>query len=310
MLHPVLFYQLNAGFADMAFHKICIVGLGLIGSSLVHALRKNGVCGDVWGYDNSADICARAKAINLMPNITEDLEQAVSGADFIVMCVPVGVVGEVACSLMPYCKSGAVLSDVSSVKGAVITAVTPHLRDDIHFIPAHPIAGTENSGPEAGFPELFKDRWCIITPVDESSVCKDALNNLKAMWQACGSDVETMTPSHHDRILAITSHLPHLIAYTIVGTATDLADDIKSEVIKYSASGFRDFTRIAASDPTMWRDIFLNNQDAVLDVIQRFSEDLSGLQKAIRRGNGDALFEFFTKTRDIRKAVIEAKQEE
>lgn len=293
----------------MVFNKISIIGLGLIGSSLARAVQENDLCAHISGYDLSADVCTRAQAIDLMPHITNDIAEAVSDADLIVLCVPVGVVGEAVSALMPHCKAGAILSDVGSVKGSVIEAVLPHMRDDVHFIPAHPIAGTENSGPEAGFATLFKNRWCIITPPEEIKVDQEALDALTTLWQGCGSDVEVMTPKHHDKILAITSHLPHLIAYTIVGTATDLEDDIKSEVIKFSASGFRDFTRIAASDPTMWRDIFLNNKDAVLDIIQRFNEDLTELQKAVRRGNGEALFDFFSKTRDIRRAVIEAKQE-
>ncbi len=288
------------------FKKICIIGLGLIGSSIAHAARRAHPAMTVTGYDASADIRTRAAALGVFSAIPDAIGEAVSGADLIILCVPVGAMGEVAAQIAPHCQSGAVVSDVGSVKKSVIEAVQPHLPKDVIFIPAHPIAGTEHSGPEAGFADLFTGRWCILTPLEGTdAVVTEAL---KSLWQSFGSIVEFMSPKYHDRTLAITSHLPHLIAYTIVGTATELEKDIQAEVIKFSAGGFRDFTRIAASDPTMWRDIFLNNQEAVLDILQRFNEDLTALQKAIRQGKGEELFDFFTKTREVRRRIIEAKQ--
>jgi len=237
---------------------------------------------------------------------TGDLADAVSDADFVLLATPVGTYAEIAEAMAPYLKKGAIVSDVGSVKMAVVRDVGPFIPEGVHFVPGHPIAGTEHSGPTAGFPELFQGRWCILTPPpgqDEAAVDK-----VRAVWESAGSMVEIMEPAHHDRVLAITSHLPHLIAYTIVGTATDLEGTLQQEVIKFSASGFRDFTRIAASDPVMWRDIFLNNKEAVLDVIQRFSEDLTALQRAIRWGEGDKLEELFTRTRAVRRSIIDAKQ--
>lgn len=288
------------------FNKICIVGLGLIGSSIARAVKRTHPAVQITGYDASEDVRNRARAIALMPEIPNTIDAALHDADLVILCVPVGAMGAAARDAVPHMKAGAVLSDTGSVKSEVIAAIRPHLRADITFIPAHPIAGTEHSGPEAGFADLFVGRWCILTPLDGTP---DApLTALRELWRGFGSKMEDMPPARHDRTLAITSHLPHLIAYTIVGTATELENDIQSEVIKFSAGGFRDFTRIAASDPTMWRDIFMNNQEAVLEILQRFSEDLSGLQKAIRQGKGDVLFDFFTKTRNVRRAVIEAKQ--
>jgi cyclohexadieny/prephenate dehydrogenase len=231
----------------------------------------------------------------------------VAGADLVIMCIPVGACGETAREIAPHLAKGAVISDVGSVKGSVARDVAPHLPDHVHFIPAHPVAGTEHSGPDAGFAELFINRWCILTP-PEGTVA-DATEKLRAFWAGLGARVEIMTPDHHDLVLAITSHVPHLIAYNIVGTAADLETVTQSEVIKYSASGFRDFTRIAASDPTMWRDIFLNNREAVLEMLGRFNEDLAALQRAVRWGDGDALFNLFTRTRAIRRSIIEAGQD-
>lgn len=294
------------------FKNISIIGLGLIGSSIIHACLAQGDKYTITGFDANEDIKKRARAIDLIPNegIKDSAEDAVKDADLVILCVPVGASARAAKAILPHMKQGAVLSDVGSVKEKVVQDIAPVMhslgREDIHFIPAHPIAGTENSGPEAGFAELFAGRWLILTPAEE--VNKKALENLTAFWTSFDSKVEIMSAAHHDKVLGITSHLPHLIAYTIVGTATDLEEDIKSEVIKFSASGFRDFTRIAASDPTMWRDIFLGNKDAVLDILQRFNEDLTELQKSIRRGEGDKLFDFFTKTREIRRGVIDAGQ--
>ena len=228
-------------------------------------------------------------------------------ADLVIMAAPVGAYGGLAKAMAPVLKQGAIVSDVGSVKSAVLRDVGPHLPNGVHFIPAHPISGTEQSGPEAGFAELFDNRWCIVTPPPGADA--DALERLKEFWRRLGSQVDAMDPHHHDLVLAITSHVPHLIAYNIVGTADDLASVTQSEVIKYSAGGFRDFTRIAASDPTMWRDVFLNNKDAVLEVLGRFSEDLSALQRAIRWGDGDALFNLFTRTRAIRRGIIDAGQD-
>jgi cyclohexadieny/prephenate dehydrogenase len=294
------------------FKKISIIGLGLIGSSIIHAMKAQGDLYQVTGYDANEDIRQRARDINLIPNegIKDTAREAVQDADLVILCVPVGVSADVCRDIASFMKQGAVLSDVGSVKEKVIQDVMPVLeeleRQDIHFVPAHPIAGTENSGPEAGFAELFSGRWCILTPTDEAN--EQAVADLSALWEGFGSKVEIMSADHHDKVLGITSHLPHLIAYTIVGTATDLEEDIKSEVIKFSASGFRDFTRIAASNPTMWRDIFLGNKEAVLDILQRFNEDLTELQKSIRRGEGEKLFDFFSKTREIRRGVIDAGQ--
>ncbi|HYD29271.1 MAG TPA: prephenate/arogenate dehydrogenase family protein, partial [Azospirillaceae bacterium] len=244
--------------------------------------------------------------LGIVDEAATDAARMVAGADLVVLCTPVGTYAEVAEAIAPHLKPGAILSDVGSVKMAVVRDIGPFVPEGVHFIPGHPIAGTEHSGPEAGFAELFRGRWFILTPPAGTS--EEAVEKLAELWRRCGSQVEVMDPAHHDRVLAITSHLPHLIAYTIVGTATDLEEDTKSEVIKFSASGFRDFTRIAASDPIMWRDIFLNNREAVLEIIQRFTEDLTALQRAIRWGEGDKLEELFTRTRAIRRAIIDAKQ--
>jgi len=289
------------------FDKIAVIGLGLIGSSLCHAVRRNGLSGHIAGYARSSDTREKAIEIGFVDSVHESAGLAVEDADLVIICTPIGVYEAIARDISGSLKTGAILSDVGSVKKAVIDAFEGHVPEGVHFIPAHPIAGTEESGPEAGFAELFDDRWCILTP--ESGVDVQAVGKLTRFWEACGSDVEVMSAEHHDLVLAITSHLPHLIAYNIVGTVTELEEDTKSEVIKFSASGFRDFTRIAASDPTMWRDIFLNNKEAVLEVLGRFNEDLSELQRAVRRGDGDKLHRLFSSTRDVRRGILELGQD-
>jgi cyclohexadieny/prephenate dehydrogenase len=289
------------------FDKIAIIGLGLIGSSIAHAARRGGLAKEISGHDASPDVLDRAGKIGFCDTLHADIGDCVEGAQLVILCTPVGAYKQVAEQIAPSLAKGAILSDVGSVKGAVIRDVGPFVPQDVHFIPAHPIAGTEFSGPEAGFASLFDGRWTILTPGPRSD--KQAVARLKAFWQGLGSQVDVMEWSHHDLVLAITSHLPHLIAYNIVGTAHDLEKVTEGEVIKYSASGFRDFTRIAASDPTMWRDIFLNNRDAVLEVLGRFNEDLAVLQRAVRNGDGQFLFDFFTRNRAIRKAIIEQGQD-
>lgn len=290
-----------------AFDKIAIIGLGLIGASIAHAARRGKLAGTIAGFDTDADVRARSRALGFCDQVTDSAADAVTGAGLVILCVPVGACGQAARQIAPYLGAGTILSDTGSVKGAVIADVGPHVPNGVAFIPAHPIAGTEFSGPEAGFASLFDGRWAILTPPPGTD--EQALARLKAFWQGLGSQVEVMDAGHHDLVLAITSHLPHLIAYNIVGTAHDLERVTEGEVIKYSAGGFRDFTRIASSDPTMWRDVFLNNRDAVLDVLGRFNEDLAVLQRAIRDGDADKLFAFFTRTRAIRRAIIEVGQE-
>jgi cyclohexadieny/prephenate dehydrogenase len=288
------------------FNKAVIIGIGHIGSSLSRVIKRDGLAAELVAFDRNDLHRQQAVELGAADRATGDLADAVSDADFVLLATPVGTYAEIAEAMAPYLKKGAIVSDVGSVKMAVVRDVGPFIPEGVHFVPGHPIAGTEHSGPTAGFPELFQGRWCILTPPpgqDEAAVDK-----VRAVWESAGSMVEIMEPAHHDRVLAITSHLPHLIAYTIVGTATDLEGTLQQEVIKFSASGFRDFTRIAASDPVMWRDIFLNNKEAVLDVIQRFSEDLTALQRAIRWGEGDKLEELFTRTRAVRRSIIDAKQ--
>lgn len=289
------------------FEKVALIGIGLIGSSLSHVMRQRGVTTVISGYARSAQTRNKARELGLVHSIHETASDAVSGADLVILCSPVGTYSALAKEICSSLKPGAILTDVGSVKGAVVRDVLPFVPADVHFIPGHPIAGTEQSGPESGFAELFQNRWSIITPLPGANA--DAVSRLIAFWKACGSNVEIMTPEHHDLVLAITSHLPHLIAYNIVSTAADLEEVTDSEVIKYSAGGFRDFTRIAASDPTMWRDVFLNNKDAVLEMLGRFSEDLSALQRAIRWGDGDTLFNIFSRSRAIRRSIIAAGQD-
>jgi cyclohexadieny/prephenate dehydrogenase len=289
------------------FDRVALIGIGLIGSSLAHAMRKHKLAGEITGYARSEATRAKAMEISLVDKVFPTAAETVKDADLVILCSPVGTYGELAREIGPRLSPGAILTDVGSVKGAVVRDVLPHVPRDVNFIPGHPIAGTEQSGPESGFAELFINRWCILTPLPDSDT--GAVERLADFWRACGSNVEVMTPEHHDLVLAITSHLPHLIAYNIVSTAADLEEVTSSEVIKYSAGGFRDFTRIAASDPTMWRDVFLNNKDAVLEMLGRFSEDLSALQRAIRWGDGDMLFDVFARSRQIRRGIIEAGQD-
>jgi len=289
------------------FDKVALIGVGLIGSSMAHAMRRKGVAGHIAGYTHRAETLERARKIGFCDSLHLDVAACVADADLVVLATPVGSYGEIAKAAAPHLKPGAILSDVGSVKSAVIRDVGPFVPEGVHFIPAHPIAGTEQSGPEAGFAELFDGRWCILTPPPGADAA--AVEKLAGFWRALGSEVDQMEARHHDLVLAITSHLPHLIAYNIVGTADDLEAVTQTEVIKYSAGGFRDFTRIAASDPTMWRDVFLNNREAVLEMLGRFNEDLNVLQRAIRWGDGDALYNFFTRTRAIRRSIIDAGQD-
>jgi len=289
------------------FRRVAILGIGLIGSSIAHAIRAKKLAEHVTGYAKTEATRAKALELGLVDAVFPSAVEAVSGADLIILCSPVGSYADLAREIAPGLMDGAILTDVGSVKGAVVRDVLPHVPAGVHFIPGHPIAGTEQSGPESGFAELFVNRWCILTPLADADPA--AVERLSAFWRACGSNVEVMTPEHHDLVLAITSHLPHLIAYNIVSTAADLEEVTSSEVIKYSAGGFRDFTRIAASDPTMWRDVFLNNKDAVLEMLGRFSEDLSALQRAIRWGDGEALFNIFNRSRQIRRSIIAAGQD-
>ena len=289
------------------FGKLTLIGAGLIGSSIAHAARRANLAGHIAAYIPRPETRARAEKAGFANSLHADLEPAVTDADCVVLATPIGTYKSLAENIAPYLKPGAILTDVGSVKGVVVNEVGPHVPPGVNFIPGHPVAGTEHSGPEAGFAELFDGRWCILTPVPGTD--SQALERLKTFWQRCGSSVEIMEAKHHDLVLAITSHVPHLIAYNIVGTAADLETVTQSEVIKYSASGFRDFTRIAASDPTMWRDIFLNNREAVLEMLGRFNEDLAALQRAVRWGDGDALFNLFTRTRAIRRSIIEAGQD-
>jgi cyclohexadieny/prephenate dehydrogenase len=288
------------------FARVAVIGIGLIGSSLVRVMRRDGLAGHIAVCARRAETLAKALELGLADSATDDPLAAIEGADLVVLATPIGAYGAIAEAIGPGLKPGAIVTDVGSTKGSVIRDVTPHLPEGVHFVPAHPIAGTENSGPEAGFDSLFEGRWCILTPPEGCD--PQAVEAVAALWRCAGSMIERMDAAHHDQVLAITSHLPHLIAYTIVGTATDLEDDLQNEVIKFSAAGFRDFTRIAASDPVMWRDVFLHNKEAVLDVLARFTEDLTAMQRAIRRGEGDTLEQCFTRTRAIRRGIVEAHQ--
>lgn len=288
------------------FERVAIIGIGLIGSSLARAIRTHGLATAVTCADANPAHAERARALGIVDEAHTDPTEAARGADLVVLCTPIGAYAEVARAIAPVLPPGAIVSDVGSVKQAAVAAIQPHLPEGVHLVPGHPIAGTEKSGPDAGFADLFPGRWFILTPLEGGD--ETVTRKVADLWRRCGMTVERMSPEHHDRVLAITSHLPHLIAYTIVGTATNLEDQLRQEVIKYSASGFRDFTRIAASDPTMWRDVFLNNREAVLDSLQRFTEDLTALQRAIRWGEGDTLYRLFEQTRDIRRGVVEARQ--
>lgn len=289
------------------FDRVCLIGLGLIGSSLSHAMRRNKLAGHIAGYARSEETRETAVGIGLVDSMHGSAAEAVADASLVILCTPVGANRDIAREISGFLKPDGILTDVGSVKAAVVRDVLPFVPENVHFVPGHPIAGTEQSGPRSGFADLFSNRWCILTPTPGCS--PDAVSRLEEFWRACGSNVEIMTPEHHDLVLAITSHLPHLIAYNIVATAGDLEEVTSSEVIKFSAGGFRDFTRIAASDPTMWRDVFLNNRSAVLEVLGRFSEDLSALQRAIRWGDGETLHALFTRAREIRRSIIAAGQD-
>jgi cyclohexadieny/prephenate dehydrogenase len=289
------------------FKRIALIGFGLIGGSIARAARAQGLVDEIVTTARSAKTRARVVELGVVDAVVETNAEAVKEADLVILCIPVGACGAVAQEIATHLKPGAIVSDVGSVKSAVVRDMAPHLPANVHFVPAHPVAGTEHSGPDSGFAELFINRWCILTPPEGAD--QGAVAKLRAFWAAIGAKVEVMTPDHHDLVLAITSHLPHLIAYTIVGTADELAQVTSSEVIKFSAGGFRDFTRIAASDPTMWRDVFLANKDAVLEMLGTFNEDLSKLTRAIRRSDGEALFDHFTRTRAIRRGIVETGQD-
>jgi len=289
------------------FDRIALIGIGLLGSSIALAVRRAGLADHIAVQSRRQETVEAARQLGLGDSYGTDPAQAVAGADLVIACVPVGAFAAVAEAIAPNLEPGAIVTDVGSVKRSVISQMQPHLPDNVHFVPAHPVAGTEQSGPQAGFAELFDNRWCILTP--PAGTDPKAVERTQAFWEALGMNVEIMDAGHHDLVLAITSHIPHLIAYNIVGTASDVGDVTQTEVMKYAAGGFRDFTRIAASDPTMWRDVFLHNKDAVLEMLGRFSEDLTALQRAIRWGDGEALFDLFTRTRDIRRGIIDAGQE-
>ena len=289
------------------FDRLCIIGIGLIGSSLLRGARVHGLAKTLVAADLSPDVRRRVEELGIADITLADAGEAVKGADCVICCVPSGAFAAVGAAIGPHLEPGAVVTDTGSVKGAVIAQLAPHMPAGVHLVPAHPVAGTEHSGPDAGFAELFENRWCIFTPAADADPA--AVAKLRAFWEGLGARIEVMTAEHHDLVLAITSHVPHLIAYNIVGTADDLEAVTQSEVIKFSAGGFRDLTRIAASDPTMWRDVFLNNKQAVLEVLGRFTEDLAYLQRAIRWGEGDKLFELFARTRAVRRSIIDIGQE-
>jgi cyclohexadieny/prephenate dehydrogenase len=289
------------------FEKLALIGIGLIGSSIARGARLKGLAKTIAISTRRKETLDEARALGLGDSYSLDPVEAVKHADLVILCIPVRSYGAVMEKIGPHLEPGAILSDVGSVKQSVIKAMAPHVPKGVHLIPGHPIAGTEHSGPAAGFAELFINRWCVLTP--DKGVDAAAVSKLSALWTALGSNVEVMDPAHHDMVLAITSHIPHLVAYNIVGTVSDLEQDTQSEVIKFSASGFRDFTRIAASDPVMWRDVFLTNRDAVLEMLGRFLEDLAKLQRMVRVGDGDGMEELFTRTRKIRRSIITAGQE-
>ncbi|MEO1530611.1 MAG: prephenate/arogenate dehydrogenase family protein [Pseudomonadota bacterium] len=292
---------------DPPFERLALVGLGLIGSSVAHAARRSGAAREIVGYARSADTRETVRRLGFCDRVAETAEDAVNGADCVIVSVPVGASGTVAASIAPALAPGAILTDVGSVKADVVAAMAPHVPEGVHFVPGHPLAGTEHSGPEAGFASLFDNRWVILTPPEGCAPAPVA--RLALFWQSLGAMVTEMTPEHHDLVLAVTSHVPHAIAYTMVGVADDLARVTDSEVVKFSAAGFRDFTRIAASDPVMWRDVFLSNQEATLDILGRFTEELYELRRAIRTGDGAWLEAYFTRTRAVRRSIIEAGQD-
>ncbi|HUE18518.1 MAG TPA: prephenate/arogenate dehydrogenase family protein [Stellaceae bacterium] len=289
------------------FQRVALIGIGLIGSSLARVMRRDKLAGHIVACTRRSETLEKARSLHLADSYTLDDAEAAKGADLVVLATPLSAYAAIGKKISDVLKPGAIVTDVGSAKQCVVRDLNPILPTGVHLVPGHPVAGTEFSGPEAGFADLFQDRWCILTPLPGTQ--SSAINSVTRLWQAAGMKVTTMDPEHHDKVLAITSHLPHLIAYTIVGTATDLETALRSEVIKFSAGGFRDFTRIAASDPVMWRDVFLNNREAVLEMLQRFTEDLTALQRAIRTGEGDTLEALFTRTRAIRRSIIEAKQD-
>lgn len=289
------------------FDRITFIGIGLIGSSLARVIKREGLVNHITVTTRSQETLDTAIELGLCDVGTLDMAEAVRDADLVMVCTPMGAYAGIADQIADSLKPGAVISDVGSVKAPVFETLAPALPDHVHLVPGHPIAGTEHSGPESGFPELFEGLWTVLTPA--KGVDSNATARVEELWKQSGALVEIMDAKHHDQVLAITSHLPHLIAYTIVGTANELGDDLQKEVIKFSASGFRDFTRIAASDPTMWRDIFLTNRDAVLEILGRFDEDLTELKRAIRRGDGDTMYNHFKRTRAIRRGVIDAGQQ-
>ncbi|MBF0335173.1 MAG: prephenate/arogenate dehydrogenase family protein [Alphaproteobacteria bacterium] len=292
--------------AEPMFERAAFIGIGLIGSSLARLMKRDGLARHVVAVARNEKTRATALELGVVDEATADAAHAVRGADLVMVCTPIGAYADVAASFGPHLAKGCIVSDVGSVKQAVLRDLGPHLPDGVHLVPGHPVAGTEHSGPESGFAELFEGRWCILTPPPGTDPA--AVEKIAELWRRAGSNVEMMDAHHHDKVLAITSHLPHLIAYTIVGTATDVETALRQEVIKFSAGGFRDFTRIAASDPVMWRDIFLNNREAVLEMLQRFSEDLTALQRSIRWGEAEKLEDLFSRTRAIRRSIIDAKQ--
>lgn len=289
------------------YRRVALIGIGLIASSMALAMRRQGLAGEITGHAKSPETRATALELGLCDRVFDTAAAAVQGADLVVLAVPVGAMAALAAEIGPHLAPGATVTDVGSVKQAVIDAVAPHIPEGVAFVPAHPLAGTEQSGPRAGFATLFQNRWCLLTPTDRSP--PEATARLRALWEAMGANVDQMDAPHHDLVLAVVSHTPHLIAYTMVGVADHLRQVSNAEVIKYSASGFRDFTRIAASDPTMWRDVFLTNREATLDILGRFTEELFALQRAIRMGDGDMLHAYFTRTRAIRRGIIEAGQD-
>jgi cyclohexadieny/prephenate dehydrogenase len=293
--------------SEPVFPRLALIGIGLIGGSIALAAKRGKLVGHIAVSTRSQETLTRAEELGLGDSFHADPVDAARDADCVILSIPVGAVGAITAAIAGALKPNAIISDVGSVKSAVVAAMKPHIPKGVHFVPAHPVAGTEYSGPDAAFASLFDNRWCILTPPEGTDPA--AVEKLAIFWRGLGANVETMTPEHHDLVLAITSHVPHLIAYNIVGTAADLESVTQSEVMKFSAGGFRDFTRIAASDPTMWRDVFLNNRDAVLEMLGRFNEDLSALQRAIRWGDGDKLFDLFTRTRAIRRGIVAAGQE-
>ena len=299
--------RLGEPLAEPIFEELAIIGVGLIGSSIARAARRRHAARRIVLADHSVGVLERAKALGLGDVVTDDVARAVRSADCVILCAPVGANEAIGRAIAPALKQGAIVSDVGSVKGAVIATLEPILPKHARLVPAHPVAGTEYSGPDAGFATLFMNRWCILTPPERTDA--EAVSKMRAFWEALGAHVETMSSTHHDLVLAITSHVPHLIAYNLVGAAADLEEVTQSEVMKFSAGGFRDATRIAASDPTMWRDVFLNNREAVLEMLGRFNEDLTALQRMIRRGDGDGLHALFTRTRAIRMGIVALGQD-